>query len=214
VRAIFLPGVGVDGRLFQPQRELPFPFEVPAWLPVRPREALPSYAKRFAASLGRADLLVGVSFGGILAQEIAPRVKARLVVGIATGRHRRDVPRLIRFAELVARNIAPLTTGPGRLAVQARLFGGLAERHARMMVAMMKDASPVFVREAARMVCGWEGADPGCPARFLHGREDLIMRPRTFEPDEWVEGAGHLVNLTHARRVNAFVRRALRESPL
>lgn len=214
MRAIFLPGVGVDGRLFRPQRELPFPFDVPPWLPVRRREPLAAYARRFAESVGRADLLVGVSFGGVLAQELASRVGARLVVGIATGRHRRDVPRLLRFAELVARNIAPLTTAPGRLAVQARLFGGLTPRQARLMVSMMKESSPEFVREAARMVCGWEGCPAACPSRFLHGREDLIMRPRTFQPDVWIEGAGHLVNLTHARRVNAFVRRAVLEAGL
>ncbi len=207
MRAIFLPGVGVDARLFAPQRALPFRFRVPAWLPIRPGEELPGYADRMAVRLGRADVLVGISFGGILAQELAARVGARLVIGIATARHRRDVPRLVRFSEVVSRKIPQLRRPGAAVELGRAFFGDLPAPTRRRMVAMLAEADPRFVRGAARMVGGWEGCEVPCRALFLHGREDLVIRPRSFEPDVWVEGAGHLVNVTHADRVNRFISR-------
>jgi hypothetical protein len=50
-RLIMLPGMGVDQRLFEPQRRL-FPnLEVPPWIEPHLRENLADYARRWAGTI-------------------------------------------------------------------------------------------------------------------------------------------------------------------
>src|SRR5436190_23824532 len=85
-RVIFLPGMGATHELAAPQRSLLPSLEVPPWIPPHRRETLASYAARFAATLSRQppDWIIGVSFGGFLALELAPLVRPRGVVLVAS----------------------------------------------------------------------------------------------------------------------------------
>jgi len=70
-RLVFLPGLGADARLFDPQRAVFPEIEVPPWLPYREEESLADYARRMAATvtLSANMYLGGVSFGGMVALE-------------------------------------------------------------------------------------------------------------------------------------------------
>jgi hypothetical protein len=102
-RLVLLPGLGTTGQLLEPQqRDFPH-LEVPPWLEPHDGETLPAYGRRMAASLGGSgpDLVLGgVSFGGMVAFEMARHVSTRCVVLIAscaTGRA------LTRVGSLLAR---------------------------------------------------------------------------------------------------------------
>ncbi len=83
-----IPGLGADGRIFERLR-LRGTVHVLDWLePLAPDESLPAYAARLAAPIppGQDCWLVGVSFGGVVALEIAeqrPRARVVLVSSIA-----------------------------------------------------------------------------------------------------------------------------------
>ena len=77
-RLILLPGLGADFHLFLPQLKAFEHSIVPAWIePTSSREPLRLYAARFTEHLRREGLLdkpfalVGFSFGGEMAMEIA-----------------------------------------------------------------------------------------------------------------------------------------------
>src|SRR6185503_21033432 len=84
-RLVLLPGLGADAALFEPQRAA-FPgLEVPPWLDPHPGETLPAFAARMADRVGPTGPLVlgGVSFGGMVALEMARLVQPRAVVLVA-----------------------------------------------------------------------------------------------------------------------------------
>ena len=45
------------------------------------------------------------------------------------------------------------------------------------------------------------------PIHHIHGGDDRLIPVRRVNPDRVVEGAGHLLNLTHPDAVNDFLSR-------
>ena len=96
-RLVLFPGLGADGRLFEPQRRgLPadVQIETPPWIePLSIDETVESYLRRMAERVsppreGERLFLGGVSFGAIVALEAATR-SARHAGGV----HDRRLPR-------------------------------------------------------------------------------------------------------------------------
>ena len=86
-RLVLLPGLGTTGELFRPQRRAFPDLEVPPWLDPHRGESLPGYGRRMAAALapGPSDLVLGgVSFGGMVALEMARHLPTRAVGLIAS----------------------------------------------------------------------------------------------------------------------------------
>ena len=202
MRLVLIPGMGVDQRLFDSQRELPVPFEVPPWPKVNSSDSLENYAARFAAEVGPCDAIGGVSFGGMLAQAMAGQVGAKVVIGIATARTGRQIPGTIRFAKA----IAELASGKN-----LDLFGILPERFRKGAQELIQAAHLDVVREGSRMLLAWKGSQPPCPVRLIHGDRDLLIRHSVVKPDRVVKGGGHLINLTHPKAVNQFIMESLEE---
>lgn len=202
MRFVLLPGLGVDERLFDPQRSLPVPFTVPPWPKTDPRESLEDYAGRFAAEVRPCDAIGGVSFGGMMAQAMAARVGAKVVIGIATARHGRHIPGSIRFAQA----LADLVKGD-----HIELLGAIPDRFRPRVMDLIRGARLDVVREGSRMLTTWKGAKPPCPVRLIHGDRDVLIRSSVVKPDRIIKGGGHLINITHAKSVNEFILESLAE---
>jgi len=206
MRLVLLPGLGVGPRLFDAQRILPVPFAVPDWVDPRPTDTLEAYADRMADRVGPCDALGGVSFGGMVAQAMAARLKPKIVIGIATARRGKDIPGALRWAESLVETI-PIA-GPGG-ALLAKFLGNLPRRFHTLVISMIQEARLDVVREGARMAVAWKGAEPVCPVRLIHGALDVVIRAPSVKPDKVVRGGGHLINVTHPKVVNDFIMESL-----
>jgi pimeloyl-ACP methyl ester carboxylesterase len=210
-RLILFPGMGCDGRLFAPQRQSGLVFESPR-LPIPHRaDDLPSYADRVASELGlgcASCILGGISFGGMLACELAARCNCRRILLIASCRSRSAIP---------ARNwpvyLCTMTIPDGmvrRLVTPASWLLARKESTGRNCFRLIRDMArdtpiPVLRRQAA-MILGWKApSSPACPVFHIHGARDYLIPVRGVTPDEVVPDGGHFINMTHPERVNRFV---------
>jgi pimeloyl-ACP methyl ester carboxylesterase len=208
-RLIFLPGMGADERLFFPQRER-FDFECPP-MPVPHRnDDLPAYAARLRDQLeiDESCILIGVSFGGMVAYQLGSMCPVRCVVQIASCRSPRSIPRYYTLVELVSRLI-PTFVIQQRCRASSRLMGRierLNEVQKQSIRDMAYSTSVPFLRRVGRMILNWSAPDSiPCPAWHIHGARDVIIPLRRVRPDVVIEDGGHLINMTHAERVNAFI---------
>jgi pimeloyl-ACP methyl ester carboxylesterase len=213
---ILLPGLGADHRLLEPQRR-EFPdLIVPPWFPPRKNQSLADYAAQMAEVVGplRAKRLVlgGVSFGGMLAYEMARHLKPDAVVLIASCRNRRG----LRWICRAGRPLLPLT--PVQVWDVAKLLSQTAMRvrsripppDRDILITMFKEMDSRFMHWVVQAILGWNPAPlEGVPVFQIHGRRDLLIPARRVEADAWIPDGGHLINMTHAREVNAFIRGAL-----
>ena len=214
-RLVLIPGMGADARLFGPQRRA-FPrLEVLPWLDPEPAETLASYGRRLAATLDTDEpfFLGGASLGGMLALEVARHVSPRAVFLIGSCRSGRAIPAHLRLLEWASRPLPNCLIGAGRrlTPLTARLLHGLRGEQRDLVVAMALATPIPFIRWASRALFAWsfEG-ELACPVHHIHGARDRLIPARRVAADHMVAGAGHLLNLTHADAVNAFLTQHVR----
>jgi pimeloyl-ACP methyl ester carboxylesterase len=213
---ILLPGLGADQRLLEPQRQ-EFPdLVIPSWIPPQSNERLPDYAARMAAAIaplaGRPLVLGGVSFGGMAAYEMARHLKPDAVVLIASCRKRRGLRVVYRLARglwpmlsVSVWSMAKVLSSP-----VARFTSRTAPDQRRLLIKMFKEMDPRFMHWVVQAILNWEPTPlDGVPVYHIHGRHDLMIPARRVDADVWIPDGGHMINVTHAREVNAFLRRVM-----
>jgi pimeloyl-ACP methyl ester carboxylesterase len=231
---ILLPGLGSDYRLLEPQREEFSQLVVPPWIPPLRGESLPHYAARMAETVRPGDcpdfrgrtpqewdcppvapgsplVLGGVSFGGMLALEMARHLKPDAVVLIASCRSPRGLRpiyragrRLLPLVPVQAWGVAKLLSGP---VVRLRIHVPPARR--KLAVAMFKQSDSRFMHWTLHAILNWQPTPlTGIPVFHIHGGRDPLIPARRVTADEIIPDGGHLINVTHGDEVNRFIRSA------
>lgn len=199
--------MAADARLFEPQRYA-FPrLVVPPWIEPEPREPLREYAARLACTVASYSpaLVGGVSFGGLVAMEMAVCLGLPSCVLISSVRTPAELPWRLRALRPLAR------LGPERLAVAAdwvsrRSAQSIGRVTARRIGQLLAPESS-FLRWACWAALDWNPSPDARRLRTwqLHGSADRTFPIRQTRPDTVVQGGGHLLTLTHPREVNAFL---------
>ena len=73
------------------------------------------------------------------------------------------------------------------------------------IIAMVKQADPLFIRWALRAILRWRNSVPPKKYFHLHGDQDEIFPIRLVKPTHVVRGGKHLMVLNHAAEVNAHL---------
>ena len=203
-----LPGLGADARLFEPQHAVLPRLEVPPWLPHVENETLADYGRRMAATVDLTEpfYLGGVSFGGMVAQEMARYLRPRAILLIASCRRGEAIaPHLkyfVRFADLFPERAFE----SGISQVFASKFGRLGPQEEELLEQMFAGVLPRFVRWGIAAITAWPGVERlDMPVYHIHGSADEWIPLESVQPDQVIAGGGHLINLTHAAEVNAFL---------
>lgn len=207
---ILLPGLNGDPRVFAAQVGAIPSASVARWLPPARHEPLVEYAARVARAIdpGGPCVIGGVSFGGIVALEASRHLRdARACVVIASSRDVHGLPTPVRLLRPLASWIAPV-------ALQTAVGAGWASAqtlspHKRRRGGPVCAEQVAFRRWALAALLTWKPSGlPPCPVRQIHGERDATFPASRARADEFVSHAGHLLTVTHADRVTAFLRLA------
>jgi len=218
IQLVLLPGLGGDWRMTYRQAALPYIIIRPNYIPLKKGDTIRSYAKRFAlhlletntVDLTKPIVLGGISFGGMIAQEMANYIPSKGIILIGSMRSSSELARYVHF---FGRHIAqrlPLwaydIVGEYFLPIIMRLYSKVSEQHIQLCCTMYKEYPKEFFRDSFRLITEWQGADLIEPVFRIHGKHDhIISYKRSQSIDVVVEDAKHLINLSHAEQVNEFI---------
>ena len=152
-----------------------------------------------------------MSFGGMVAYEMARHLKPDAVVLIASCRTRDGLRPMYRAASCLLPVVPVYAWSVAKLLAPAAV--GVASRFRAvdraMAVAMFKEMDSRFMHWTLWTLLHW-GPTPleGVPVFQIHGHRDLLIPARRVEADEYIPDGGHLINVTHAEEVNSFISRA------
>lgn len=203
----FLSGLGADKRMFAKLR-LPEGYHAVhlVWFRPERHETMQQYAQRIADRIPDEDIiLVGLSFGGMMAQEVARIKRVSKLILISTLHSRKEIALHYRigiffrlqylfgkwmlvFPKFISHYLFSITTPAGK----------------KLLDAILDDMDPVFLKWAIRNAAKWNPGPLGIPYYRIHGSRDRVLPMKNIKPDKVIDG-GHLVVMTHAREVSEAV---------
>jgi pimeloyl-ACP methyl ester carboxylesterase len=208
-----IPGLGADQRLFGPQLELPVRARVLPWLKPERGEDLEGYATRMAGPIDVQVpfVLAGVSFGGVLAMEMARLLRPRALVLISSCRTPEAIPSWYRAAWAMSSFCPPamLKTMMLHSPLVWNAFEPMTAEARRLLIEMLEQACPDLVAAGMAMLMRWRGTSIQGPVHQVHGEQDKLLPADRSRADLLIPGAGHLANFTHPASVNEYLMRIM-----
>lgn len=212
MKAYFISGLGADQRAFR-RIQLPHGYEAVYldWINPQPNEPLSHYAARLSKSITKDEefILVGLSFGGMVASEIAKLRKPRKVIIISSLACCDELPWYFRKAgKFGLHRIVPI----GLLKIGTllrRIFGVGAPEDKAIVYEYVRDVNPFFLRWSLDAIIKWDHHERLPGLVHVHGRNDHLLPPKYLRPDYIIDKAGHLMVLNRPEEVNKILLKVL-----
>jgi len=200
-REIYLfSGLGADERAY---KELCFPADrthFVRWIRPERNESIESYARRLSDSItAERPILIGLSFGGLIAIEVAKHIPTEKIILISSAKTRAEIPFYYRIAGRTGLyRLFPINMlrRPNRLSNW--YFGAVTESDRRLLARILKDADPYMLRWGVKQLTSWKNTEVPERLRHIHGTSDHILPYRYIHCDVPVRGGGHFMTVNRA----------------
>ncbi len=203
-------GLGADERLFDHLKVTGYNLHHIQWLPQISNETLPQYAARLSAQIIEPEpVLLGVSFGGMLAQEAAAIVNARQTIIISSIQSAQHFPLYYHWANKLKMTDwipAKLFITPNPIADY--LFGAEEAADKKLLRHFMQNANAPYILWALQAIINWENKGVAQNITHIHGSKDRII-PMPKNVHYTIKGGGHLMVYNRAEAINALLQNVL-----
>lgn len=218
----FISGLGADYRMFQ-QLALPEWYRVISldWIAPRQNESIPAYASRLGQHIDTSQpfQLVGLSFGGMVAAEMAKVLKPLQTIIISSVPTGNDIPwyfkaaGLLRLPDLMP--AAFLKTAAIHLANPFAywFFGARTKVERSLLKQILRDTDTRFLKWALKAITVWESQDRPPNLVQIHGAADKVLPLRYTSPDYLLQKGAHLMVLSQAGPLSSLLTQVLDNHP-
>lgn len=208
MRKIFLiGGLGADERVFQ-NIDLPqFDKIFVTWIPPAENESIENYAKRLSAQIQEPKpCILGVSFGGMIATEIAKYYPGADVFIVSSAKTFRELPLLYR---IIGRSgllkILPIQLLTYHNRISDWFFGVKNSKESNLLKLILADTDPLFLKWALQQITLWSNKEIPSNLTHIHGDKDRIL-PITFtKPNAIIHEGGHLMILNKTPEIETII---------
>ncbi|MEM7369286.1 MAG: alpha/beta hydrolase [Bacteroidota bacterium] len=210
-RIYCIPGLGTDRRIFH-ELNMPIPMQFLYWLSPLPSESLSSYASRMWEQIEHPNpIILGVSFGGIIAQEMATLQAVKALILVSSLRHQRELPLQLRIMKYLP--LYYLSKGEWRiesLPVWAPAYGVKKSEEQQLLQVIFRSMDDAYRMWGIHQLISWKGQDISCPILRLHGTEDRLFPIRPIHDAIPISGGTHFMIAQKAEiigdKILAFIR--------
>lgn len=205
----FLSGLGADSRslkylTFSPKNKVVFV----EWLIPNENETLSTYAQRLANKINteEAFMLVGLSFGGILATEIMEYVKPAKTILISSVARRQELPIFYRLVGLFRLNrFIPSKTANRPNALTFWMFGINKNEDKVLLTEILTSTNTKFSKWAVNEIVHWTRVESPKDIIRIHGNNDRVLPINRFIPTYMIRDAGHFMVVNRAKEISEII---------
>jgi len=206
---IFLiPGLGADHRIYKNIKLGDADVTYVDWIEPHISDTLNSYAQRLIDHyhITPGSIVIGNSLGGMLAVEIANKVKLEKVILISSIKTIDEAPWYFKlFKRCPIYKIVPGKLFERMGVLIAPLFGKMYSVDAYLFNSMLQNSSPKFLKWAMHAALRWENKT--VPAHLYHivGDKDLIFDYKKIKNPIIVKGGTHIMIFDRAKEINQLL---------
>jgi len=212
LKAYFISGLGAGKKAFQ-RIKLPESFEPVYldWITPEKDESLRNYARRFSSLIKNDDafVLIGLSFGGMLASEIARLRNPMKTIIISSIGCANELPWYFKRAGRIGLHRAvPIKLLKAGTIIK-NMIGAASKEDRAIIIDYAKFADPALVRWSLHAIVNWDQYQRLPGIIHLHGSKDLMLPLRYTHPDYIIKDGGHLMVFNKADEVNRILNQVL-----
>ncbi|MBA3829177.1 MAG: alpha/beta hydrolase [Taibaiella sp.] len=202
-----ISGLGADHRMFQKlsiegTQLVPVP-----WPPFDKHDGLVCYAQKVAAAITDTDpTIIGLSFGGMIATEIAKMMKVKQTFLVSSAKFNMELGNTSGILSLLIKGgLLPYSflKKPNKIIFDR--FGAKTEEDKALLTAVLNDTDSAFLRWAFKAILEWQNSVRPERLIHIHGTSDKIIASENVQPDYWVKDGGHLMVYNHAMAVSTVI---------
>lgn len=200
-------GLGADERVFQQLDLSGFSVTHVQWVPIRKKESMAHYASRLMDQITTPKpILIGFSFGGMIATEIAKQIETEKIILLASAKTKKEIPICYRFAgKLNLHHIIPTKLMKNANFLTYWLFGVKSHEDKQLLKQILIDTDPVFLKWAIDKIVHWQNVTIPENCIHIHGTGDKILPFRYANSDIPIENGGHLITLDKAEQLTKII---------
>ncbi|TGL49757.1 alpha/beta hydrolase [Leptospira wolffii] len=209
-----ISGLGADERVF---RNIDFNGENPKyihWINPHIDESLESYSMRLLEQVdSETDLiLVGVSFGGIIANEMAKHISTKKIIIISSIKASSEKPlvyRIIHFLRLI--NLVPSFLLRTYNPIMAYFFGISSSEDRDLLKSFLSKTEGSFVKWSLKSILQWNSEINPSNLSHIHGTKDKLFPSRLIGQVVLIADGGHFMILNKAKEISLKLREILKD---
>lgn len=202
----FMPGLAASSAIFE-RIVLPdadFEMLLLEWEIPLDNETLPQYAKRMAKKILHPNpVLIGVSFGGILVQEMAKFINARKVIIISSVKTNLEFPLRMKVAKTTkAYKLIPTNLLANVESLTRFSFGEKINQRLKLYEKFLRVRDKRYLDWAIEQIILWERTVADKSVVHIHGDADDVFPINQIQNCIVVKGGTHVMILTKYKWLN------------
>ena len=168
------------------------------------KETLPEYALRIAQKIQHPNpVLIGVSFGGILVQEIARFIQARKVIIISSVKTNLEFPRRMKVAKTTkAYKLIPTHLVANVESLAKFSFGSKIDQRLKLYEKFLRIRDKRYLDWAIEQIILWDRTVVDENVVHIHGDEDDVFPIKNIKNCIVVTGGTHVMILSKCKWLN------------
>ncbi|MBK9255575.1 MAG: alpha/beta hydrolase [Saprospiraceae bacterium] len=204
-------GLGADERVFQKLDFSDFKTTFIKWILPQDNETIEHYAKQLLDQITTTKpTLIGLSFGGIIAVEVAKQIDTEKVILISSVKAKNEIPFYYRFAgQIRLHKIIPTRLLKSSNFITNWFFGISSTFEKQLLDQILIDTDPTFLKWAVDKVARWKNQTKIKNIFHIHGTNDRILPLSFVNCNMNVKNGGHLMILNKSDEVNKIIKQQL-----
>jgi len=205
IHVYLMPGMSANSLIFE-KIEFPsnFALHYLEWIDPRKDESLEEYAKRFSKLLIHKDpILIGVSFGGVLIQEISKIIKYKKLIIISSIKCNNELPPHLKFGKITkSYKLLPLKWINDFESLISFVLGPKIKQRMELYRKYLSKRDENYLSWSIRELIEWKQNKPLDNIIHIHGSKDVIFPTNLLSDYIELPGGDHAMILKRAEWIN------------
>ena len=210
-----MPGLAANSLIFENIKlpESTFEIHLLDWEIPLGNETLSSYAERMAKLVKHEKVvLVGVSFGGVLVQEMARFLDLRKLIIISSIKSNLELPFPMKIAKTTkAYKLVPTSLFQNMESLVKLSFGSVVKQRLKLYQKYMSMREKEYLDWAIEQMVLWDRKEADKNVIHIHGDADAVFPIKNIQDCIVVKGGTHIMILTKYKWLNENLPRIILE---
>lgn len=201
-----MPGLAANSLIFEKIKlpESTFEIHLLDWEIPMNNETLLEYAKRMAQLVKHEKaVLIGVSFGGVLVQEMAQYLDLRKLIIISSIKSNLELPLPMKIAKTTkAYKLMPTSLFQNVESLVKLSFGNVIKQRLKLYQKYMSRREKIYLDWAIEQMVLWNRIEVDKNVIHIHGDADAVFPMKNIQNCIVVEGGTHVMILNKCKWLN------------